>query len=359
MNYKNIINEYLSKDKRYPIANLELVLSRVYPKEKISTVTKDKSIGSESFISVGNLMTWIYLSSANTYSLAVRFRSGLYWIQLESNETCYPELTEDVLTELKWYTDQLTDMDKLEPGIFKYESESGEIYVQDVNKVTCTCPNFKYRTSHFPIDDERRMCKHLESIYRLFPEDLPDAIKLKDSQRAMASMGDKTRYPRSIFDLYVDDIKSTLNQFTNLIERCEVCGSYRRLSPMVSDLDILIQLRDGADWEPLLDYIENIKQWSLIKNIGRGSAKAAYMIDGFIHVDFKCVDKSSWPFALMHFTGSKSTNIEMRRIANSRGYKLNEYGLFNELTGDKVEGLTTERSVYEFLGVSYKEPWDR
>ncbi|PIW35349.1 MAG: hypothetical protein COW25_00250, partial [Candidatus Nealsonbacteria bacterium CG15_BIG_FIL_POST_REV_8_21_14_020_37_12] len=44
-------------------------------------------------------------------------------------------------------------------------------------------------------------------------------------------------------------------------------------------------------------------------------------------VDLRVVPKKSYGSALQYFTGSKEHNILLRKIAISKGFKLNEYGL--------------------------------
>lgn len=355
-NFSSILAEFNSADKRYPIRNLELVLTRIFTNcEVVSDVINryDCTIAS---IKVKDILEWRYQTKGNSYVLSVKFIDGLFWIQNENESSTYPELDEHILFDLVFYTESIKYRKQY---AFSYESDSGKIYGIDPDKVTCDCPNFRYRTSHFPVDDERRFCKHLSYVYRCYPELLPKAIADRDENELIHKAGDKTRYPRELFDIYISDIDSVMDQFKDIIKRYQICGSYRRLAKMVSDLDLLIELYPNKSWESLLDYIENIKGWQLIKNIGKGDAKAAYMIDGFIHLDMKCIDEVNWPFALMHFTGSKDTNIKMRRIANSQGYKLNEYGLFSLNDDTPVTGLTTEKDVYDFLGVPYIEPWQR
>lgn len=359
MDKSKIIDIFNQADKRYPRKNLCDALSNLFPGVTCHLVTDELEDGLEINKIWNEYLEWRYQTKGNSYVLSVRFANGLFWIQAESTETSYPEITIDILEELEWYVSLIDGPGSIvDSKVFKYESESGSIYTQDIEKLTCTCPNFKYRTGHFPIDDERRLCKHLETIFRCYPEYTPKSLKSNETVSSKQADG-KTRFPRAMFDMYIVDIKAVLAQFTNIIERYEICGSYRRLAPMVSDLDVLIQLKPNTDWEKLLDYVEKIKGWQLISNIGRGEAKAAYMIDGFVHVDFKCVKSESWPFALMHFTGSKSTNIKMRRAANSMGYKLNEYGLFSEVDNRPVSGLLTEKDIYHFLGVKYEQPWER
>jgi DNA polymerase (family 10) len=91
----------------------------------------------------------------------------------------------------------------------------------------------------------------------------------------------------------------------------------------------------------------------------RGSIKAAYMIDGYIHVDFKVVPEESWAFSLCHFTGSKAENIRLRKAALSKGLSLSEYGFKDKDGRIHTYGLKTERDIYEYLGLPYVEPWNR
>jgi len=244
---------------------------------------------------------------------------------------------------------------------YKVLSSDGETeYTVDTEKVTCTCPQFTYRCAHKPIDSEERLCKHIAKVFEEHPELIPARLQHEYSQADMSGKDPdgKTRYPRTLFDLYVTALKSTINQFSNIIERFEICGSYRRLASRVSDLDVLLELKPNTKWDSFLDYLENILRYKLIQEIGRGDAKAAYMVDGFVHIDFMSITHESWPFALLHFTGSKGTNIDMRRRANQLGYTLNQYGLTDE-NGITVEGLNTEKDIFEFLQLPYKQPWDR
>ena len=60
----------------------------------------------------------------------------------------------------------------------------------------------------------------------------------------------------------------------------------------------------------------------------------------------------------MMCTGPAMYNIHKRRLAKTKGYKLNEYGLYKRDTNEKVAG-ETEHSIYEALGWNYKEPTER
>jgi DNA polymerase (family 10) len=65
------------------------------------------------------------------------------------------------------------------------------------------------------------------------------------------------------------------------------------------------------------------------------------------------VRKESFGAALNYFTGSKDHNVALRRIAQEKGLKLNEYGLFR---GSKRVAGETEEEIYKALGLSFIPP---
>jgi DNA polymerase (family 10) len=65
------------------------------------------------------------------------------------------------------------------------------------------------------------------------------------------------------------------------------------------------------------------------------------------------VPEESYGAALMYFTGSQAHNILLRGLANERGWKLNEYGLFS---GERRIAGATEEEVFKKLGLAYIPP---
>jgi DNA polymerase (family 10) len=55
----------------------------------------------------------------------------------------------------------------------------------------------------------------------------------------------------------------------------------------------------------------------------------------------------------LYFTGSKAHNIELRKIAQEKSYKLNEYGLFK---GTRRAAGKTEEEIYAKLGLDWIPP---
>jgi DNA polymerase (family 10) len=70
-------------------------------------------------------------------------------------------------------------------------------------------------------------------------------------------------------------------------------------------------------------------------------------------VDVRVVDPASFGAALHYFTGSKAHNIAIRRRAQQRGLKINEYGVFK---GEKRVAGDTEESVFKSVGLPWIAP---
>ncbi len=65
------------------------------------------------------------------------------------------------------------------------------------------------------------------------------------------------------------------------------------------------------------------------------------------------MEKDEFPPALLHFTGSKEHNVELRSRARSQGWTLNEYGLHH---GERRFALDSERAIYRKLGLAWIPP---
>lgn len=344
-----------------PVRDLNDMIREIFPDPKM--LGPDEVEGGDSSYDIfewrlPGVLTLRFLRTKKGHALSVKFSNGKFWILSESGDEVFPILQEGDLSDLEFYSKE-TEPDSDWEDKFLCFSSGTSMYEVDPEKVTCDCKHFKFRCSKYTPDREERLCKHLSSVFVTYPELFSRELRSVDNIETNKDSDGKVRFPRTIFDMYTMEINSVLNQFPNLIERYEVCGSYRRLEDRISDLDYLIIIKDGESWDSFLDYLENTMGYSLVPNIGRGSKKAAYLIDNYVRVDFKAVTEENWPYALLHFTGPKSTNIEMRRKANAKGFRLNEYGLFRDHSDIPVTGLKSEKEIYDYLEIPYKEPWDR
>ena len=132
------------------------------------------------------------------------------------------------------------------------------------------------------------------------------------------------------------------------IREIAVAGSFRRRRETVGDLDILVTAMKGS---PVMDRF--IAYDEVAGVVSRGNTRSTIILRSGLHVDLRVVPQVSFGAALCYFTGSKAHNITLRKIAVSKGYKLNEYGVFRE---EKRIGGKTEQEVYNRLGLAYIEP---
>ncbi|MEM7164311.1 MAG: DNA polymerase/3'-5' exonuclease PolX [Planctomycetota bacterium] len=135
----------------------------------------------------------------------------------------------------------------------------------------------------------------------------------------------------------------------NGTESVTVSGSLRRHCETIGDIDILcISADPGAARDAFLAVPE------VLEHEAEGDTKCRVVVADEIGVDLRVVEHSAAPAALMYFTGNKQHNTILRGRARERGWKLNEYGLFDE-NGRALPG-TTEADLYKHLGLAYVPP---
>jgi DNA polymerase (family X) len=128
----------------------------------------------------------------------------------------------------------------------------------------------------------------------------------------------------------------------------EVCGSIRRRKEIVRDIDILV---GGGDSQNITSFFTSLPEVEEI--IVSGETKTSCRLKSGIEADLRIVSIEEFPYALMYFTGSKEHNVRLRGIAKKKGFKLNEYGLFD---GEKLIALEGEDEIYRTLGLAYVVP---
>ena len=128
----------------------------------------------------------------------------------------------------------------------------------------------------------------------------------------------------------------------------EPCGSIRRFSETVGDVDIVVATTDpAAVAKTVLGFGE------VDEVVGSGDTKTSFLTREGMQVDIRTVEPGQLGSALLYFTGSKTHNIALRQKAIDRDWLLSEYGLFD---GDAVVASGTEQEIYEALGMQYVVP---
>jgi DNA polymerase (family 10) len=132
------------------------------------------------------------------------------------------------------------------------------------------------------------------------------------------------------------------------VEDAAVAGSYRRSRETVGDIDIVAS---SSRPEPAIDAFARYPEATRV--VERGSTRATIILRSGLQVDIRVVAPESYGSALVYFTGSKAHNIAIRRIAQNKGLKINEYGVFR---GEKRLAGETEESVYRAIGLPLIPP---
>jgi DNA polymerase (family 10) len=140
------------------------------------------------------------------------------------------------------------------------------------------------------------------------------------------------------------------------VEKAELAGSLRRKKETVGDIDIIVQA-ETKDRKKIVSRFIELPQ--VQKVLAKGATKASVVLKyENVQVDIRLVHDYEYGAALLYFTGSKEHNIKLRTIARDRGYKINEYGLFDITSGKRLAG-TTEEEMYHFLKLKYIPPEQR
>ena len=132
------------------------------------------------------------------------------------------------------------------------------------------------------------------------------------------------------------------------VRRVIIAGSFRRREETIGDLDILVTAARGAH------VIEAFAAYDEVSEVvSKGGTRSTVRLRSGIQVDLRVVPKVSYGAALHYFTGSKAHNIAVRKLAAKRGYKINEYGVFED---DRRIAGKTEQEVFASVGLAYIPP---
>ena len=132
------------------------------------------------------------------------------------------------------------------------------------------------------------------------------------------------------------------------VEALEVCGSYRRRSETVGDIDILVSARRAA---PIADAFVRAPEAARV--LAHGQTKCSIVLKAELQVDLRIVPAKSYGAALHYFTGSKAHNIAVRTLGVKRRLKISEYGVFR---GARQMGGATESDVFKAVGLPWIPP---
>jgi DNA polymerase (family 10) len=155
------------------------------------------------------------------------------------------------------------------------------------------------------------------------------------------------RMPRPIAAAYAEALRQFLETLPG-VTRAEIAGSYRRGRDTVGDLDVVVCGRRGPGIFAALRRYDDLRELT-----AAGTTRASGVLRNGLQVDVRVVPPQSFGAALHYFTGSRDHNVHVRRRAQERGLKLNEYGLFR---GKRRVAGRTEEDLFAALGLPWIPP---
>ncbi|CAL0331498.1 unnamed protein product [Lupinus luteus] len=165
-----------------------------------------------------------------------------------------------------------------------------------------------------------------------------------------------------------------------------VCGgSYRRGKATCGDIDIIITHPDGTSHKGFLPkFVKQLKDMNFVRedlifstHSEEGTDSGVDTYFGFCtypgrelrhRIDLKVYPRDIYAFGLVAWTGNDVLNRRLRLLAESKGFRLDDTGLFPSTQGSGgkrgAKGSAslkfyTEKEVFDFLGFPWLEPHER
>lgn len=176
------------------------------------------------------------------------------------------------------------------------------------------------------------------------------------------------RMTLNVADGTANEIISSLKKLKE-VEEISPAGSLRRMKDTVRDIDILIT---STKPQLIMDKFTTLPQVKSI--IGEGATKSSILTTRGMQVDLRVVKEKSYGAALLYFTGCRAHSIKLRKMAQQKKWKINEYGLFSASAqgrcasgakgavpasggkGSKQIAGLTEKEIYAKLKLSFIPP---
>jgi DNA polymerase (family 10) len=173
--------------------------------------------------------------------------------------------------------------------------------------------------------------------------------KLAQTLERMRAQNSSERTPISVALPLAQRIVAQLAELSS-VSHASYCGSLRRFSETVGDIDILVVASDPTQ---VMDTVTGLRVVDHV--LGRGDTKTSVVTRRGTQIDVRVVNASQLGAAQLYFTGSKGHNIKLRQRALARGMTLNEYALARVDDGTVVASQT-EQEIYEALGLAFIPP---
>lgn len=165
-----------------------------------------------------------------------------------------------------------------------------------------------------------------------------------------------------------DKLRTILNNITNNNKnknKIEItnAGSFRAGKPYSGDIDLIAHTKNinTKIINKIIDKLINEK--IIIDIFSRGNKKIICIINidnKFYQMDMLFTSSIYLPWYLLYFGSSRDFSKKIRLYASQKGYKLNEKGLFDKITGKKIKlNVKKEEDIFKFLKIKYIKPENR
>jgi DNA polymerase (family 10) len=198
------------------------------------------------------------------------------------------------------------------------------------------------------IDDFRAvLAQHKLRSLKGFGEKSED--KLTQALARFEAQGSIDRTPISVALPLAERVVARMLEVPG-VTHASYCGSLRRFSETVGDIDVVVAAGAPA---PVMEAL--VAMSVVDRVIVRGDSKTSVVTRRGTQIDVRVVAEHQLGAARLYFTGSKGHNIKLRQRALARGWTLNEYAL-SEIDGGKVIASATEEEIYAALGLPFIPP---
>ncbi|CAL8994344.1 unnamed protein product [Prunus brigantina] len=257
------------------------------------------------------------------------------------------------------------------------------------------------KLEHFETDEKVRTIALFEEIWGVGPA---TALKLYEKgHRTLDDLKNEDSLTNSqkLGLRYYDDIKQRIprheaEEMEHLLQKVGenvlpgvviVCGgSYRRGKASCGDLDIVITHPDGTSHKGFLPkYVKQLKDMKFLREDLIFSTHSEEGTDSGVdtyfglctypgrelrhRIDLKVYPLEIYAFGLIAWTGNDVLNRRLRLLAESKGFRLDDTGLFPATHGSSGSKrgvrasaslkFDTEKEVFDFLGFPWLEPHER
>lgn len=194
----------------------------------------------------------------------------------------------------------------------------------------------------------------------------------------------KQRIPRN----EVQDMESLLKKAgEDILPGVDILcgGSFRRGKSSCGDMDIVITHPDGKSHRGFLPkYVKHLKDMKFLREDLIFSTHSEEGTDSGVdtyfglctypgrelrhRIDLKVYPRDIYAFGLIAWTGNDVLNRRLRLLAESKGFRLDDTGLYPSTQGSggkrgargtAILKFDTEKEVFEFLGFPWLEPHER